>query len=216
MENLEKYENEEFQLKNNLRRVGDLINMEGPMLVVFQDTENGDLYLFDWVDNDEIFNRWLIFRTSKSDLIDFLKKNISYKTLFDKNTLQIFYSDISVDQMQAYKIFDLRRIPISYKPDKDVLFDSSDSKNLDKILSVLDLDNNLDEKTLSKVYNNVISITSYIHHPTQNIIPIDILIGSTENVVILTDYPNYLTIYTQQNVSENNRILESSRMVLQY
>ena len=84
MEQIDKYDFEEILLKDSLIRIGDLINMDGPMLVLYKNNRTNDMYLFDWVDNDEVSNRWLIYKVDKDDLSDFIKTKISYKSLFDK------------------------------------------------------------------------------------------------------------------------------------
>ena len=121
MESLDKYDNEEIQLKDSLVRIGDLINMDGPMLVVFKNITSQDLYLFDWVDNDNKSNRWLIYKVDKSDLLSFIKTKKSYKNLFDRNNSTIYFTDIDSNNFNQYKIYELRGIPETYKPDRDVL-----------------------------------------------------------------------------------------------
>ena len=121
MEQVKRYENEEVELKNNLVRIGDLINDDGPLLVIFRDARRGDLYLFDWIDNNHSLNRWLIFKVGKSDLNDFINKKVSYKTIFEKNTSSYFYTDISNDEIGIYKIFKLKEVPLDYKPQIEVI-----------------------------------------------------------------------------------------------
>jgi len=82
MERLNKYEKPEIELKNHLTRIGDLINMDGPMLILFQDDRNKDFFLFDWVDGDDLTNRWIIFKVRREDLTDFVCGRISYKRVF--------------------------------------------------------------------------------------------------------------------------------------
>ncbi len=128
------------ELKSNLLRVGDLINIEGPMLVLFQNRSTKELYLFDWVDGNDISNRWLIYTISKENLLNFIRHNISYKELFETNRGDFYFTDIINSDLPNYSIFMLHDVPASYKPDKDVLFDVDDSKNLDKIISLLNPD----------------------------------------------------------------------------
>ena len=210
MEQVSKYDNVEILLRNNLVRIGDLINMDGPMLVVFRDTIGGDLYLFDWVDNDDKSNRWLIYNVDKKDLIIFLKTRISYKTLFEKNGSILYYTDIASEQIQAFKIFKLKEVPVGYKPDKDVLFDSSDSKNLDKILHALKLDSNLTEYDYLKEYN-IMGVTLNIGLATQDDIASQ---WWNDKSNILTGKTRPARIYTQPNASKSNRIPKQKGMVL--
>lgn len=210
MEDIDKYHFEEKQLKDSLIRIGDLVNMDGPMLVLFRHRITGDLYLFDWVDNDEISNRWLIYKVAKTDLIDFIKKRISYKSLFDKNQTNTYFADIESDNFNHYKIYRIKNIPSEYIPDKDVFFDSNDSKNLDAILKTLDLDSDLNEKDVTQ-YNFIFGSgmldgfetqENYVNHRWP-------VIGNRLPHII-----HYIEAY-QPNVTKSNRISEKKGLVLQ-
>ncbi len=210
MDQINKYHFEEILLKNSLIRIGDLINMDGPMLVLFKNILNDDLYLFDWVDNDEVSNRWLIYKVDKSDLLSFIKTKKSYKNLFDRNNSTIYFTDIDSNNFNQYKIYELRGIPETYKPDRDVLFDLNDSKNLDKILKELNLDSELNEKN-STQYNVILSSGVLVGFETQeNYVDQNWPVMANR----LTHISHYITAY-QPNVSKSNRIPEKKRLVLQ-
>jgi len=211
MESLDKYDNEEVQLKNSLVRIGDLINIDGPMLVVFKNITSQDFYLFDWVDNNNKSNRWLIYKVDKKDLIHFLKTKISYKTLFEKNSSTLYFTDIESEEFQAFKIFKLKGLPLGYKPDKDVLFDLKDSKNLDKILKNLNLDNNLNGVDYSKEYN-MIELTFKAELTGQNIS--HLWPSHIKANVLNIKIQNNLN-YTQPHASKSNRLPEQKGLVLQ-
>lgn len=212
MENLNKYDNEEVHLKKNLVRIGDLINMDGPMLVVFKDITSQDLYLFDWVDNDNKSNRWLVYKVDKNDLTSFLKRKISYRRLFEKNNNTPYFTDIDSEEFNVYKIFKLKEIPFEYRPDKDVLFDSNDSRNLDKIIKVLNLDNDLNEKDYSKEYNIIVGVGFMFEHAIQGN-PSPSFWTEESNFVAINK--QITRIYTHQNVSKSNRIPGQKRVAIQ-
>ena len=207
---INKYDIEECKLKDNLFRVGDLVNMDGPMLVLFRHNKTGNLYLFDWVDNNEILNRWLIYRVAKEDLIAFVKKRISYKSLFDRNQIDTYFSDIESGNFHQYHIYRVKEVPDFYKPDKDILFDPSDSKNLDKILKELNIDTVLNEKEI-KQYNFIFRKRVLVVFETQKS-----YIHATWPVT-----PNKFGNIThhleahQPNVSKSNSISRKKSMVLQ-
>ncbi len=52
----------------NIFKVGDLVNYHGPLLSLFSN-DKGELYLFDWSDSDDNYNRWLVFRITLTQLI---------------------------------------------------------------------------------------------------------------------------------------------------
>jgi hypothetical protein len=133
MENIKAYEIEGKELSKILRRIGDLINLDGPMLSLFIDEKNQDLYLFDWVDSDSDFNRWLIYKVSLKNIQDFLEKKISYKKLFLNSVGEFYYTDIHKSKLLALNIRCISGIPDRYKPNSDTFFDETDSKNLKNI-----------------------------------------------------------------------------------
>src|SRR5690348_4423157 len=95
MDYIPRYEYPEVELKDRLERVGDLVNFEGPLLSLFKYKDN--LYLFDWVDSGQKYNRWFIYQVSAYLLEQFLFRQISYKKLFEstnKKNQNIFYCDI--------------------------------------------------------------------------------------------------------------------------
>lgn len=57
----------------------ELINIEGPILTLYRDTRKNWLYL--WADTDGKSQRWLVFDVSRADLIDYLSKLKSLRTL---------------------------------------------------------------------------------------------------------------------------------------
>jgi len=68
--------------------MGDFLYYEGPLLSHFQDVEKPlEHYFFRWVDNDEDTHRWLIFKCTENEIIDFFNKAITLRQLIEKNTV---------------------------------------------------------------------------------------------------------------------------------
>lgn len=124
-------------LKNSLERIGDLINMDGPLLSLFRDKRNNTLYFFDWTDNDELYNRWLVYKIDANTLSLYINKKIGYKEMF--NTVRRYYvTDIKDGQYPPFDIVNIDTLPNEYLPNTNSFFEESDSKNLPKIKSILD------------------------------------------------------------------------------
>lgn len=84
----------------NLTRVSDLMSYEGPILSHFVDSK-GLNFLYYWVDYDENFNRWLIWKITKNQLYDYLRSQSSlHEILLDCNKDYIYSVDI--DQNLIY------------------------------------------------------------------------------------------------------------------
>ncbi len=69
MEKIEGLKLDKFPIKLNF--LIDLFYFEGALLSLFKN-DNDDNYLYYWFDVDENYNRWLIFRLSKSDLKSYI------------------------------------------------------------------------------------------------------------------------------------------------
>lgn len=80
MEKIEGISIKSFSLET-YRKVSDLIFFEGPLLSHFL-SDKGENFLFSWVDSDENFNRWFVFRVSQEKLIDYLNGKITLLSFF--------------------------------------------------------------------------------------------------------------------------------------
>src|SRR5689334_7304253 len=79
---------------HNITWVYDLLYYDGPVLTHFTD-EDGDNILFYWVDYDEQFNRWIIFKPHPERLYKYLRRKISLKELiYDEGNNSLFIADI--------------------------------------------------------------------------------------------------------------------------
>jgi hypothetical protein len=121
-------------------RIGDLSYFEGPLLSLFEDFTNGHLYLFDWVDRDEKSNRWLIYRTSPNDLLQFMQGKLSHLELYlNRPDEEVFFSDIDSKSKLFFNhnSFQVTNLPISYLPLSENYFELSDCNQFEKIRSVV-------------------------------------------------------------------------------
>lgn len=216
MEVLETYDNVVNDLKDHLIRVGDVINIDGPVLSLFQDIRNKDLYLFDWVDSDDNTNRWLVYKVSAEILNQFLLHRISYKTMFESvNDDSFFYADIINSENINYIISHLQFVPEKYKPKKETFFDFNDSTKFDKITAIVnDLVNGKpkDESNKIALYKEVMDFVSM----RQSTLEDDIFLKQefpNQNPIVI-GYFETTTLETQQDVITRNRIPREKRVGL--
>ncbi|MFN0049692.1 MAG: hypothetical protein ACKVOU_11270 [Cytophagales bacterium] len=134
MENLV-YKNIDNILRDNLIRIGDLINFDGPLLTLYEDGNNGNLYLLDWVDNDSQTNRWLVYRVKSIKVLNFLKRKISQFELFFQDTDPKYHIiDIHRDfKLKDSQLIEIATVPDSYTPNRDVFFDIIDCPSFERI-----------------------------------------------------------------------------------
>jgi hypothetical protein len=125
----------ETSLGTNLNRIGDLVNFEGPILSLFEDVRTRHLYIFDWVDRDQRFNRWLIYRVMAKDLLSYLQVKLSYLDLFKSSVDKRYYfTDIgySLGSGQC-DLFEITEVPSKYFPNQDDYFDRINCTYYEKI-----------------------------------------------------------------------------------
>jgi len=115
-------------------RIGDLIHIDGPLLTLFQDQKDAIFYLFDWVDDDNNINRWIIYRVSADDILDYLGKKIRHRELFSRaEGSMYYYADIDATRLTEYEIRPLRIVPEIYAQTENTLFDEEYSPDVQKI-----------------------------------------------------------------------------------
>lgn len=134
MKTLNKKKDVHIKLQSLLVRIVDIVNFEGPLLSLFENKEDKQLYLFDWVDRDAQYNRWLIY-PCKIDTIDkFINGKISHYDLFMAN--EEYFCAIDIDRNLAWNNISLvekNMLPESYFPNKDVFFEECDCPNFYKL-----------------------------------------------------------------------------------
>jgi hypothetical protein len=135
MENLANRVDEVVSLRKYLIRIGDLINLDGPFLTLFGDARNGDLYLYDWVDNDVSANRFIIYSVSAQKVLDYLASRIGRLDLFSAAIDNVYYyADINPKEFSQYKITRLRELPVEYGEIANSFFDDQTCPDLERIL----------------------------------------------------------------------------------
>ena len=215
MEVLETYRSEQIDFKDHLLKVGDIINLEGPMLSLFQDSRNKELYLFDWADSNENTNRWLIYKAKADILFQFLARKITYKKMFDLlNEGTFYFADIAYSENIDYVIKRLKVLPNKYIPTKETFFDSEDSVDLDKIVTALS-DNT--KNNLNYVFFNPREkfLPNLVVHLSREEIR-DTNKSKRSNNKFITLHHPYTALENQQYVANDNKILEGEKVGLYY
>ena len=105
------------------QKIGDLIYHEGPLLSLFIDRNNSDLYYFyKWVDCDEQTNRWLIVQLNAIALKSFFYKEISLRNLLLNNPLTfVLENDGNLTETEI-KIAPTDKLPEEYLPKENSYF----------------------------------------------------------------------------------------------
>ena len=103
---------------SGLKKLGDLLNYDGPILSLFND-DLKQYYLFYWVDHDHSYNRWLVWKVKEENLYYYLTQEISLLDLLlfeDKD--YVFSVDIN-DQLNYSNVtlIEVKRLPSDYLPE---------------------------------------------------------------------------------------------------
>lgn len=169
----------------NFVRVGDLVHFEGPLLSLFEDVNSGHFFIFDWVDRNQKYNRWLIYRVSPKSLWQFLCGKISHLEVFkNKPSNDVYFSDIDYQSktFSPYNTCKITVLPENYLPNNDNFFDSSDCNAFEKIKSAIirSLSRQKSENEYSQLYSIGILKNNYGK---------SIYLNKVNNRLIYTQYP---------------------------
>lgn len=115
-----------------LTKVSDLIYFDGPFLSHYVH-ESGDNYLSYWVDCDDEFQRWLVFRVGITSLQKYVDKKMSLLDVIRQLDDDFVYLvDVDVDgKMTTPKILFLNQLPDDYLPEADSYYDFSVERKSD-------------------------------------------------------------------------------------
>ena len=100
---------------------GDLIVYDGPLLSHFNN-EKGEDYLYQWVDIDNNYNRWLVFKCE--NFYSFFTVDITLRDLILKNdSVLIIDIDDDINIVNCWEV-NLNDIPTSYMPTEKSFFNN--------------------------------------------------------------------------------------------
>ena len=99
---------------SKLVKVSDLIYFDGPLLSHYTG-DNGENYLFLWVDADDDYNRWIVLRTDTLSIKQYLDKKVNLRSLM-MNSNDGFVFSVDIDDDGNY--FNIKVVPIDELPEK--------------------------------------------------------------------------------------------------
>lgn len=105
-----------------LKKVSNLIEFEGPLLSHYSDKYNHN-YLFYWVDQDELNNRWLVWKVEEHFLYLYIAGDIPLDHLFPKEGEQLFMIDIDYNLTHTKTVLCYSdQIDEAYRPEEQSFF----------------------------------------------------------------------------------------------
>ncbi len=122
------------QIQNRLLRIDDVEYFEGPLMTLFQNFKDNQLFLFDWVQSDVQFNRWMVYRTSSIFLTKYINGEISHFNLFMSEEPFCYFIDIDDSLVWNNCLtIEKNKIPSTYIPKKEVFFKKHNCPNISRL-----------------------------------------------------------------------------------
>lgn len=108
----------------DLEYSGDLLYYEGPLLSHYIDKQDiNDHYLYKWVDSDNRYHRWMVFKVDSGNIFAFLNGKISILELIEYNSLCYFLDIDAHQEVQHIRVSSVGDIPKDYLPTEDSFFE---------------------------------------------------------------------------------------------
>lgn len=107
-----------------LKKQGDLLYHEGPLLSHFVDEQDAKThYLYKWTDCDESANRWLVIAVPENMLLDYFSRKVSLRQLINYSP-QLSLVDINGNLEEATPLeCTFENIPTAYLPGENSFYD---------------------------------------------------------------------------------------------
>jgi hypothetical protein len=140
------------------QKLGDLIYHEGPLLSLFIDKDNPDLYyIFKWADNDQDSNRWIVTQVNSLSLRAFFYKQTSLRDIILNNP--VCYSvDIDNDlNEKSVLVCSSTDLPKEYLPGEKSFFSEERYSEFAQTFKTI-IANNRIYDILYKILNEIDSI----------------------------------------------------------
>jgi hypothetical protein len=191
-----------WRYKEDFRRIGDLVNFEGPELSVFERKDSQEIFIFDWVDHDDSHNRWLLFEVEAKDVLEFIFRKITHLQLFERaNPDRVLCLEINNEKgFSNLPIFHVEEIPSEYFPNP-VFFDKKYCPDFDQLYTYLrdrvsneKQENRLSVRSQTKFENLLPRNKGYNSNRLVHTAPIGIMYSKDHQVVPPSGF-DYTKIY---------------------
>ncbi len=76
---------------SNFKKIGDLDYFQGPLLSLFVDEQEGNLYLCSWLKKLDISYLWLVFQVNSNDILAYMQKDVDHLKLSKRSMDKKYY-----------------------------------------------------------------------------------------------------------------------------
>jgi len=140
------------------QKIGDLLYHEGPLLSLFTDKNNPELYyIYKWADCNDSLNRWMVIQVNAKSLRSFFFGEISLKNLF-LNTPLTYLVDLD-DNLKEVEITACatNQLPMDYLPNDNSFFTEEKYSEFAGTFKTM-ISNNRIYEMLNEILNEVVSL----------------------------------------------------------
>jgi hypothetical protein len=101
-------------------------------------TSKGQLYVCTWVERDDTYSRWLLFKVIREDVLDYLDNKISSLQLVKNAVEPLICFDVDEHQNNNNIVACVfNDLPLSYLPKPSVMFNEENTPDIETIRSYL-------------------------------------------------------------------------------
>jgi hypothetical protein len=124
-----------------LEKVGDLMYFDGSLMSVYKDINNNP-FIFDWVDSNKEFNRWLVYQINSTSLNSYIIGESTHYNLLNNplNSIVFVLDKDNENVIRNCQVCSPNNLPYDYLPDSGLKFEEDDSRNLELIIENFELD----------------------------------------------------------------------------
>ena len=113
------------KLEFKLKKLGDFLFWEGPLMSHFVNDRNED-FIFKWSSKDDLHNRWMVYKSTPALLLDYFEGQINSADLILKNPDGFVYfidTDNDLNWLKIYLV-KIQDIPKEYMPLPDSFYET--------------------------------------------------------------------------------------------
>lgn len=124
-------------LPKELHKIGDLFYLYYSIRSLYR-TNKGELYICTWVERDDLYSRWLLFKAIREDVLDYVDTKISSLQLVKNAVEPLICFDVDEHRNNNNIVACLfNDLPLSYLPKPSAMFNEDNAPDIETIRSYL-------------------------------------------------------------------------------
>lgn len=120
-----------------LHQIGDLFYLYYSLRTLYR-TDKGELYICAWVERDDVYSRWLLFKVTKENVLDYLDNKVSSLQLIKNAPSPFLCFDVDEHQNEHNIVAcSFNDLPVSYLPKASAVFYEENAPDIKAIRAYL-------------------------------------------------------------------------------